>query len=843
MSVADRRSFVTWVVYCLIAGGTLLVYALTSLAAGRGEYVLPLDDVYIHFQYAHQLANGQPYVYNPGLPPTSGATSFLYPFVLAAGESLGFRELNLGIWAMSTGALALLGSMGLIYRSGQAFAPAWLAAAMGAAFGLTGAVAWHFMSGMETGLVILFALLTVTGWVERRIGVFVIGATLLALVRPEGGVLALLAVGAWALRDAPLRPFRFRTVGQHVTRREHGWLLLPVLALGVQPVVNWLVTGSAVASGNRAKSILGSVPFYPDVVVGRIINNFERMLRELVTGVSPREGVYVPALFAVFALVGLVYLLVRRDRWLGLLLVGWFAAGLLAIATLDTAFWHFKRYQMPFMALLFPLAVCGVGWLWSVARLTPVRRTWRAMFLRIVVAVGLVAVVLPTSGPFLRYFAINTNYVYLQPLQMARWLRGSTSPNATVAVHDTGMLRYIGDRTTIDIVGLTTPDAAVYWRNGPGAVAEFLMRQRPDYIASYGHGHGLGLGLIADTSIYGDPLIEFPVRLDNGANVALAADYQAIYQPDWSNIVMAPQPMQPSALYSIDARAQLAQVDVADLRREATVDYQWRNVGQTGGFPSSVYEIDYLACAEPPCRVTDGGRLINVAESFDFNLPASAAGGDLVLVTRLHPVHAGTFDVYIDDTYVATRWIPMLPGAWLEIPTLIPAELVTTPLEVRIEPQMGDGHYIPYQHWLYPASSDTALPSTDPFTTFQDGAIRIYAPERTLQDDQLIIDLLWGNDGRARGDYKVFVHVLPPDSDQPVAQYDNRPLDGTLPPGNWLPGVIPDTFVVDLSELLPGRYRVMLGLYDPVTFERLQPVNGDEFGRLLIGEVEIDSDG
>jgi hypothetical protein len=73
----DRRSFFAWVLFCIIAGGVFLAYTLTSLAAGRGEYVLPLDDVYIHFQYAHQLASGQPYRYNPGLPPTSGATSLL----------------------------------------------------------------------------------------------------------------------------------------------------------------------------------------------------------------------------------------------------------------------------------------------------------------------------------------------------------------------------------------------------------------------------------------------------------------------------------------------------------------------------------------------------------------------------------------------------------------------------------------------------------------------------------------------------------------------------------------------------------------------------------------------
>ena len=116
---------------------------------------------------------------------------------------------------------------------------------------------------------------------------------------------------------------------------------------------------------------------------------------------------------------------------------------------------------------------------------------------------------------------------------MARWLAANTPTDAVVAVHDVGMMRYMGGRTTLDMVGLTTPGAADYWRNGPGAVAEFLMQQRPDYIASYGEGHGLGLGMIAETSIYGNPLASFPVELDNNANVALAAAFQGIYKPEW----------------------------------------------------------------------------------------------------------------------------------------------------------------------------------------------------------------------------------------------------------------------------------------------------------------------
>ena len=66
-----------------------------------------------------------------------------------------------------------------------------------------------------------------------------------------------------------------------------------------------------------------------------------------------------------------------------------------------------------------------------------------------------------------------------------------------------------------------------------------------------------------------------------------------------------------------------------------------------------------------------------------------------------------------------------------------------------------------------------------------------------------------------------------------------RPGNGTLPPGNWLPGVLRDTITVDLQGVPIGTYKVAIGMYDPVTFERLQPTGGDANGRLFIGEVEI----
>jgi hypothetical protein len=214
----------------------------------------------------------------------------------------------------------------------------------------------------------------------------------------------------------------------------------------------------------------------------------------------------------------------------------------------------------------------------------------------------------------------------------------------------------------------------------------------------------------------------------------------------------------------------------------------------------------------------------------------------LLLVTRLHARTTGTFDVYANGSLIDRQWIPELPGSWLEVVTLIPgAQITADHTEIRIVPQVAGGHYIPYQHWAYQGSyMPPSLDNNDTLATFGNTILlRSAALDSRAESKQLAITLLWDTVPPVEGDYKVFVHVLDA-AGNIAAQTDVRPGNGTLPPGNWLPGVLQDTIMVDLSQVPTGTYRVAIGLYQPVTFERLAPSGGDETGRLVIGDVEVD---
>ncbi|MEM6530050.1 MAG: hypothetical protein AAF653_17250, partial [Chloroflexota bacterium] len=410
---APFSHLLTLAICCGVPLLVLLAYVLAPLWSQGRSVVLPLDDVYIHFQYAKQIANGAPYVYNPGLPPSSGATSLIYPYLLAVGHAVGFTGLSLGWWAMAMGTVALMGCCWLILHIGEiAGLPQWATAVLTIVFATTGSIGWHFMSGMETGLLIFFMLLTLYALLTRRFVLTVIAASFMAVTRPEGAIMAVIATVVF-----------FATFWRETENRLLVLAILPVAAQGVQPLLNRLFTGSTTAAGSSAKSILSMVPAETDVIVSRVWGNFTRMWWEFATGYSVREGLYLPVPLLILAVAGIgVYIAqhtsrpwqfaqVRRDFAMPLMVVGWLAAGTLAVATLDPAFWHFKRYQMPFMVLLFPLAAWGLVWAGR-------RSVWlqRGLFAVLIISS------LFSSMTFWRSYQLNVGYLLQQQIPMAAWL-------------------------------------------------------------------------------------------------------------------------------------------------------------------------------------------------------------------------------------------------------------------------------------------------------------------------------------------------------------------------------------------------------------------------------------
>jgi hypothetical protein len=104
----------------------------------------------------------------------------------------------------------------------------------------------------------------------------------------------------------------------------------------------------------------------------------------------------------------------------------------------------------------------------------------------------------------------------------------------------------------------------------------------------------------------------------------------------------------------------------------------------------------------------------------------------------------------------------------------------------------------------------------------------------------LPLRLYWQADVTPSTDYTVFAHVV--DSrGTVVTQKDGMPKDGAAPTSQWAPGEqVEDLRLIPLpSDMAVGEYRLLVGLYNLQTMERL-PVHGPSGAEIADGAVVLD---
>jgi hypothetical protein len=114
------------------------------------------------------------------------------------------------------------------------------------------------------------------------------------------------------------------------------------------------------------------------------------------------------------------------------------------------------------------------------------------------------------------------------------------------------------------------------------------------------------------------------------------------------------------------------------------------------------------------------------------------------------------------------------------------------------------------------------------------GQIRLVAYELDQQADAIRLTLWWQAQVSPAEDYTVFVHLFDPETEQIPVQSDGMPQGGGYPTSWWSSGeVVSETVRLSLSEVLPGEYRLAVGLYDQSAVRltavdaRGQPLAGD----------------
>lgn len=241
------------IVVALLALAASCILPIVGWSWTRDMWPVPLDDAYIYAQYARNFAHGELFAWSPGEGYTRGATSPLYPLLLAPGWLIGFRDHWIMLWA------ALLNMAGFIIaalavhdvlssRTSKGFA------FFGVGIFITcGPALWNVASGMEAGLAMGAAawmarefLIAWEARATRDLWRFVTAVAIVCALRPE----ALATCGALSgvLLFAPGRKDFARRAG--------------ILALGAAPIavyflLNKIMTEEFLTASMLTKSIWG----------------------------------------------------------------------------------------------------------------------------------------------------------------------------------------------------------------------------------------------------------------------------------------------------------------------------------------------------------------------------------------------------------------------------------------------------------------------------------------------------------------------------------------------------------------------------------------------------------
>lgn len=741
--ITSQRYDLLWLT--LATAAITLIMFLSGLWGSDGHLAAPLDDTFIHFQYAKQLAAGHAFQYNTGDPPSSGDSAFIYPFMLAPAYWLGLGGMKALLYADLLNFAAHLLLVILMYKLGFALGGRLLALFSASFVLLDGALNWVFLTGMETG--IYAAGLVAFFWVwlrdvpARRFYWLALVGTFVALIRPEGHVLISIAC---VLTAAYLWWTRGPSWNESL-------LLIPILAGLIPYIGNLAMTGYWQFNTASSKSIW-YVPYSPlreklSLTVGYGITALKQTYLGLEIGRSP-----FPLLAAPLVVLGMFRALkgraVRRryqrvlavpyvgvdagrpanadssvsaahppatdlgyannartrgvdrsqTRFLHVLLIITLLEGIGLALLLPPL--HFNRYYMPYNPIVWLYLATG---LLALIRFSTRRRNHISRFTfhnqrSPALVFAIVALLcLPEFIGYFFAFGDSVRDIYYQQMTFSEWVRRYTPPDARIAVNDTGAHKYLGDRYILDLIGLTNNDMRGAYFSGWGTIFDRLLVQpeneRPTYLLIHPNVFVNGIDESVSQSFL-TPI--YSMRIQNP--IITAGDTEMLYKVNWGAALLDPR-----GTYLLQTgKTPLDMINIGDLGDERVHSYRMEARLSSIGEPKSI--VTTAPYEEGGFTMTESGRRHSGWEEFKVR---SVPGQPLTMVMRTRLAPGGEQKVLVSANGHEVGVWDMVnePGSnWQEYQYTIPADLITSDTTtVRVDSTFDPGGpgFSNYRYWFF----------------------------------------------------------------------------------------------------------------------------------------------
>ncbi|MDQ6695132.1 MAG: hypothetical protein M3014_12060 [Chloroflexota bacterium] len=698
-----QRLDIPWI----IAATALITLAVTlfGLWGSNGHLAPPLDDTFIHFQYARQIAAGHPFQYNTGDAPSSGDSAFIYPFLLAPAYLLGLDGLKVLIYADLLNFAAHIALVVLLYKLALQLAGRTVALLSVTFVLLDGSLNWTFSTGMETGIyaaaLVAFFYLCARDLQRRRFGPLVALGALTALIRPEAHIivsLACLLIVAYLWRS---------------DRFSAGYLLLllPVV-IGLLPYgLNIAMTGNWQYNTAASKSVL-YLPYTPlheklSLIVGYAVTAVKNIYFGTDIGRSP-----FPLFAATLAVAGVGIAVApttpttpstRHFRFLNLLMALTLILGIMLAFLLPPI--HFYRYNQPYDAFFYFFFAVGLA---ALARLAAraaspggVASEGPAFAGRysVLVAGSVVAVLLlPQFVTYFFAFSDSTRDIYYQQMAFSEWVKENTPADARIGVNDTGAHKYMADRYIIDLIGLTYNPLRGAYFSGWGTIYDTLAglpeKERPTYLLIHpdvfitGIPDSVGQKLL--TPIYS-------ITVQNP--IITAGPTEVLYKINWEYALQEPRQ---TYLLHQGLQTSYDTLNVGDLEDERRHAYS--TTARQSQLPEPKSIVTTSSYGKKQFALSESGRRHTGREEFTVN---SVPGKALTVVARCRLDNDAdqTTMVWANGKQVGL-WKEHNDrgGSWQEYEYTIPAEFITgsrTRISIDATFDPGGPGFTSYRYWFY----------------------------------------------------------------------------------------------------------------------------------------------
>ena len=461
-------------------GRSLAVVGLLTAAAlilGIWLHPLAVDDAFITYRYALNLATGKGFTYNTDQPVLS-TTAPLYALFLAAGAWLWADGERLPALANAVSAIAIWIGGVLLFVLGCREKTPWLGALAGLLL-VIHPLLWLNL-GLETALFLAWALGAILAYRSNRLSWAAILLALATATRGDGLIVTGLVAVAFLARVV-------RTRSQLSELSEDPGLgIKALMAVGVYvvvllPLLAWLTWqfGSPLPVTLKAKAAqarLGVTGFYSHTT-------YLEGLQILVRARLAQSPLYL--LFAPAFIVGLLAMR-RRGGWIWLI-VAWGVAHLVGYTLLGVApyAWYYAPLIPAFVCITALGVVESVCWAHN-------RRNLALLVLVGLSTAGLLAAMVSSDWAMVQALdgpGMAPEHVVSKVLPEAkvgvyeragRWLQGHSPADAMVGVTEVGIIGYYAQRPMVDFLGLLEPEVAravargdLYWA---------LLYYQPEYL-------------------------------------------------------------------------------------------------------------------------------------------------------------------------------------------------------------------------------------------------------------------------------------------------------------------------------------------------------------------------